>query len=207
MDHNESKELFAQVRVAHRLLAAYYQKIQHLIKEVSGHDELGLEFYYWTPTVFDLPVRRNANQLEKSVWDLLPGIQTGYLFLHGDKNIQNTGDWLLAIYVVSDDGVEDWESAKNPLEMEIAAEDGNSVLRCYILAPRKPLTVNWLHDIWNVIEYPELAEAPMAECMDEENEIYGCGFEVPMDQLTAEGAGEMLVERIKLFRDAVISRH
>ncbi len=207
MDHNESKKLFAQVRVAHRLLAAYYQKIQHLIEEVRSHDELGLEFYTWTPVLFDSPVRRTSNQLERCAWDLLPGINTEYVFLHGDGNFQKIGDWLLAFYVISDTGVEDWESAKNPLEIVIPPEDGDSILGCYVFAPRKSLTVNWHHDIWCVIDLPEPTEdeEPMVQCVHEENEIYGCGFEIPMDQLTAEGAGEMLVERIKLFRDAVIS--
>jgi hypothetical protein len=204
MDSNESKKLFNQVRIAHRLLAAYYQRLQHLMKEVSNHDEFGLEFYNWSPTRFCRPGRRSANQLNRWAWDLLPGVQTQYLFLHGEKRVQKPGDWLLAFHVISDTGVEHAESAENPLEIAMPPEDGDSLLRCYIVAPRKPLTVDWLHSIWDSIDFPECTDKPVAQCMDDEKQIYACSFEVPIEELTAEGSAQRLVTKVKEYRDTAI---
>lgn len=206
MDQNTSTELFHQVRVAHRLLAAYYQRIHDLIEKVSGNKGFGLEFCSWEPTRFATPARRSTNPLNKWSWDLLPGVQTEYLFFHGDKKEHKVGDWLLAFHVVSDTGVEHEPYAKNPLEISETAEGSESVLRCYVIAPRKSFSGDWYHHVWRVIDgYPKHTDDPVAQCMHAEKEIYGCGFDVPMEALTKDGSAQVLIDRIKLYRDAAIS--
>ncbi|PID64536.1 MAG: hypothetical protein CR963_00410 [Gammaproteobacteria bacterium] len=188
MDNSESKELFTQVRVAHRLLAVYYQKIHRLMEEVVSHDELELEFLSWDPMLFDRPALSRVNQLDRYAFDLLPGVDTEYLFLRGQRKLQEPGDWLLVFHLTS------------------SPEDGKSVLRCYIVAPRKPLEFDWYHDIWLriCIGYPEITETPEAECMCDESGLYACAFEVSIEQLTDKDAVPMLVKKIKECRDVAV---
>ncbi len=151
MDSNGSKELFTQVRVAHRLLAAYYEKIHRLMEEVVSHDEFELEFLSWDPMLFVRPALSRVNQLDRYAFDLLPGVDAEYLFIKGQRKLQEPGDWLLAFHFVSDTGLRDeldgGKDGENPLDLTSSPEDGKSVLRCYIVAPRKPLEFDWYHDI------------------------------------------------------------
>lgn len=202
MNDIESKALFSQVRVAHRLLAAYYQRIQGVIKKVA-EDSLELRFYYWRPTRFSRPLRRSGNQLRKWSWDLLPGVQTEYVFVHGEKKKQQLGDWILRVHVVTDTGVESEESAKNPLEVKVSPEDGHSVCRFYVVAPRTHLTGDWYGNVWRSLGSVDLAsETPY--CLNRDKQIYACAFQVPMEELTAEGSAEDLIRKIKVCRDAVL---
>ena len=205
MDKAVNTELFTQVRVAHRLLAAYYQRVHHLLEEVSNHEAFGLEFYSWGPAWFNRPALRTTNTLNKWSWDLLPGVMTDYLFLNGDEKSQKPGDWLLWFHVVSDTAIRDTDISENPLEITTAPENSHSVLRCYITAPRVSLSFDWYHEIWNVTDYPECTVEPESQCIDDENEIYAAGFEVPMELLTADDSVQMLVEKIEKFRKAAIS--
>jgi hypothetical protein len=202
MSDNSSKDLFSQVREAHRLLAAYYERINHLIEDITIYG-LGLEFYFWEPSRFSRPLKRKKNQLKKWSWDLLPGVLTKYVFVYGELGNKQLGDWILRINVVSDTVVEQSESVQNPLEIKVAPKDGRSVLRFYIIGPRKHVDGNWFGRAQEALGKLECDSK--VRCIDnEEDNIYACAFEVPMEQLTTEeGSADKLAAKIMAASEAL----
>ena len=210
MNENSSKELFAQVRIAHRLLAAYYESTHSFIDKISSHKSLDLHFYYWKPSRFARPKNKSKSPLKKFSWDFLPGVLTEYVFLHGVKKDKKLGDWILRINVVSDSSIETGP-VKNPLEITIPPEEGRSLLRFYIVAPRKHVDGNWYARFnahlkkTDVIPESRLEEICVnAKCVDKEDNIYACIFCVSMEEITDEGSAEKLVEKIMDARDSVL---
>jgi hypothetical protein len=108
MDNQASKDLFKQVRIAYRLSASYYKRIHQLIRDVTSDEQLGLEYFIWGPAEFSYINGRNAKVLDYYSWNLLPGGITHYLFINGSKDIpQIPGEWMLAMYFISDTAVFD----------------------------------------------------------------------------------------------------
>lgn len=210
MNESSSKELFAQVRIAHRLLAAYYQRINTLIEKISTDKSLNLSFYYWKPSRFARPKNKSKSPLKNFSWDFLPGVLTEYVFFHGVKKDKKLGDWILRINVVSDSSIETGP-VKNPLEITIPPEEGRSLLRFYIVAPRKHVDGNWyarfnayLKKAGDNSGTKLQSNYEIASCVDDEDNIYACTFEVPMEQLTDEGSAEDLAAKVKTASKAVL---
>lgn len=201
MDIAARKNLFKQVRVAHRLLESYYKRIHQLIGDVTSDERLGLEFLAWEPTAFGRPCRSSTNILDRSEWSLLPGVMTHYLYIHGSKEKpQRLNDWMLDIHIVSDTAVDGMEEDT----IMPSAEDANSMLYCYLIAPHKELNVDWYNGIWEAIEYTECTETPEPQCMEDDLQVYAAAFQIPLEELTEEGSVEVLVQKIIAYRDAVL---
>jgi len=206
MDKIESQAMFKQVRVAHRMAVAYYKRLFQLLKEVTNDERLGLNFLSWDTHDFNRPCNKKSNVFESWEWDLLPGISTHYLFYCGKSNDQQSkGDWLLDCHVITDTGVSgDWDDDNmDPLDLKVSAEDARSVLRCHLQYAYKEGSRSWYKDIWCNSSDFECSQSPVIECVDEESGIYGCSFEMQLDDLTGSDAPEMLVEKILVFRDAL----
>ena len=205
MNEKSSEAIFTQVRIAHRLLAAYYQRLHHLIDEI--HEDLGLSFWFWKPSRFARPTKKGNSPLKKHSWDLLMGVLTEYVFIHGKKGHNQLGDWVLRINVVSDTVIEQEASVKNPLEVNTPPEDGSSVLRFYIVAPRKDAKGNWYGRVQKRLRVKFKSDYENVKCMDENEEdsnVHAYAFEVPMEQLTAEGSADKLITKIKAASEAVL---
>ena len=177
MDKIESQAMFKQVRVAHRMAVAYYKRLFQLLKEVTGDERLDLNFLAWDTHDFSRPCQRKSNVLESWEWDLLPGISTHYLFHRGEKiEEQSKGDWLLDCHVVTDTGVTggDWNSEnKDPLELDVTAEDASSVFRFHILAACQEGKLKWFENLWRNSYDLECTESPCIEYADETNRVKG----------------------------------
>tara|TARA_R110001592_G_scaffold319321_1_gene596859 strand:- start:7555 stop:8199 length:645 start_codon:yes stop_codon:yes gene_type:complete len=208
MDITAKKALFSQVRVAHRLLAAYYNRVHQLIRDVTGDERLGLEFFVWEPTKFDRPCRRTSNILDRWSWDLLPGVIAEYLFLQGStEKPQQPGEWLLVLHVISDTVVfdEELEEELDATELSVSADDAHSVLRCYLVAPHQELDLYWADDIWAYLDdYPKCTESPERQCMDDDQQIYASAFEIHFEKLTDKNSADELVKKIIDYRDIVL---
>jgi hypothetical protein len=208
MEELTKKELFTQVRVAHRMLAAYYQRIFQLLTDVTGDERLGLNFYVWLPAETDRPCKLTTNVFDRSAWDLLPGLNTSYLFhTADDSNKQNPGEWLLDLCVIGDTGIfsnDTLDFHADALGINTSPENSTSVLRCFLYAPHERTSLNWYKGIWDNIAYQDCVDAPECKQLDEKNAIYGNGFEIPLEELTGEGAAELLVNKIISFRDAIL---
>ncbi len=208
MDKIESQAMFKQVRVAHRMAVAYYKRLFQLLKEVTGDERLDLNFLAWDTNEFSRPCQRKSNVLESWEWDLLPGISTHYLFHRGAKtDEQSKDDWLLDCHVVTDTGVtsDDWDGEnKDPLELDVTAEDANSVLRFHILSACQEGKLKWFEDLWRNSYDLECTESPCIEYADEAKRLKGCSFEIPLEDLTGSDAPEMLVKKIMEYRDILL---
>ncbi|MEZ8688757.1 hypothetical protein AB6D53_14095 [Vibrio splendidus] len=53
MNNSQTEGLFTQVRTAHRLLAAYYQRLLPTLEQIAH--SVNTEFYFWHPVRFDKP--------------------------------------------------------------------------------------------------------------------------------------------------------
>ena len=109
--------------------------------------------------------------------------------------------------MITDTGVIETSKKRNPdpLSLEKNVEDSNSVLRIYIYVPKKDNTLNWYSGIWKNSDCPKLSESPNKIVVDEENEISANGFEIQLSELVEKGSTELLVERIKKYRDVLLT--
>lgn len=202
MDLNKNKELLSQIRTAHRLLASYYNRVHQLIRDVSDHDDLNLDYLSWGPTAFAQTPQRSSKVLDRWPWDLLPGVAAQYVFVKSESiSCKSIGDWLIAFHVVNDDGIFGEGKTSEALDLHTLVEDAHSVLRCYIIAPHKPSEVKWSH---NSVRRPECTNKPELTRMDDDGYIYAVGFEMPLEELMGEDNVKVLVKKIIEYRDAVL---
>lgn len=208
MDKIESQAMFQQVRVAHRMAVAYYKRLFQLLKEVTSDDSLGLSFLAWDTNDFSRPCQRKSNVFESFEWDLLPGISTHYVFYSGKSQVeQSEGDWLLDCHVITDTGVlGDWGGEnKDPLDLEVSAEDANSVLRFHLQAPIEEGELKWFEGIWKDSSDLECTKSAEMTYVDDKNKVLGCSFEIALDELTGSSAADTVVQKIMEFRDALLA--
>lgn len=195
------EDLFTQVRVAHRLLEAYYQRIFQLVDDVA--DKLELEFLSWDPTEYVRPCQRRTKVTDRLAWCLLPGVVTQYIYISSsEKNKQQVGDWLMSLKIISDDaliGIDDSQIVST------SPESSKSLLRCDLVMTQKSLKLDWLDEIWEDTEYPELTDEPNKQCMDKKNEIYASAFQIPLEDLTKEGGMTVLIKRISEYREVLLA--
>ena len=207
----ENKDLFKQIRTAHRLVVAYYKRLHQVLSSVGK--ELKMEFFVWEPSEYGRPSRRTGKILESWAWDMAPGIVTEYVFrkASSDKE-QKLGDWLLVLHVISDTAVTNQAliGDVDPLELSPSAEDAQSVLRCYLVAPRKNLNEYWYENIWvRVRKKIECTDSPEVQSLDGDNEVYGAGFEMDLAELCLENLSldeppAVLIKKIGEYRDVLL---
>lgn len=125
-----------------------------------------------------------------------------------NNNAQIPGEWMIVFEVISDSGVlsKHRDVDPDPLNLKIAAENAESLLRCYLYAPHKENSLNWFSGIWDKVKYQECSNSPNVECLDKENAIYGCAFELDLATLTGEDAAGKLIDNIIEYRDAVLPK-
>jgi len=208
MNNMNSSELFKQVRMSHRIAVAYYKRLFQMLRDVTNDERLGLSFYTWEPSEYGRPCQLQTNVFERWEWNLLPGLSTNYLFFTAkDRNAQAPGEWLIDFHVISDTGVlrENRKDNQDPLELSISVDNAKSVIRCSLMAVSESMSLNWYNDVWKESDYPTFTEKPEIEYIDDDEKIYGCGFELSLEDLTGQDASEILVNKIIEFRDALLS--
>lgn len=207
----ENKDLFKQIRTAHRLVVAYYKRLHQMLNSVGK--ELGLDFLVWGPTEYERPSRRTGKILESWAWDMAPGVVTEYIFRKGDSDKeQKPGDWLLVLHVISDTAVTNQALAGDidPLELTPTVDVAESVLRCYLVAPRKNLNEYWYEDIWlRACKKIKCTDSLKVQTLDVEHEVYGAGFEIDLAELCLENLSldqppALLINKIEEYRDVLL---
>lgn len=207
----ENKDLFTQIRTAHRLVVAYYKRLHQVLSSVGK--AFGMEFFVWEPTEYSRPCRRTTNILASWAWDMAPGVVTEYVFRKaGSDKEQKLGDWLLVLHVISDTAVTNSALIGDidPLELSPSTEDARSVLRCYLVAPRKNLNEYWYDDLWlRVRSRIKCTANPEAQQLDLENDVYGAGFEIDLAELCLENLSldqppASLIKKIEDYRDTIL---
>ncbi|QDF76221.1 MULTISPECIES: hypothetical protein [Shewanella] len=180
---NEMDELFSQVRTAHRLLAAYYQRLLPTIEKIALESDT--EFYFWAPQRFSSPGQSNSNPFKKWQWDMLPGVVTRYVFKNvADINQVTKGDYILEFIVINDSGVNDEQCRGQPdaLNLKVAVADAKSDLRVAIYRALEDVKTDFYQE-WEAGRYPDYSEAVDIEI---DNKFAKYGFEIPLESLMTE---------------------
>jgi hypothetical protein len=208
MEELSTDDMFSQIRTAHRLVIAYYKRLYPVLQSTA--DNLKLKFYYWTPSRFSRPAQGATNILNGSgwEWDLTPGLMTHFLFHNAkDNNKQAPGEWMLNFHVITDTGVleENMPDNMDSLDLKLTPEQAESILRVNIFVPTRDTSQNWYSGVWDSCEYPDF-KSPRSVCLlDEENETYGAGFEIPLSRLVEENISDWLADEISTLREKVLS--
>ncbi len=220
----DNNNLFLQIRTAHRLLAAYYQRLHPMIESVAS--QLNLTFCKWVPNESGDQSELKSNIFSKLHWELLPGNCAHFIFY---KNLQDDeeskglnevgiGGYLIDFLVICDTGIlsdETFNLSKNQpdaLNLPTPLEQAESVLRVSLFTPyvsngtQKPNTQKWHPDFYWDCYDPELTDNPVpVKCDDSKGyNYYMTGFEVPLNRLTNEDEIKGLTEKIEIFRNALL---
>jgi hypothetical protein len=207
-DTNE-EDLFLQIRTAHRLLAAYYQRLLPTIEEIAN--ALELKFYVWEPSEFDRPSQFSSNLFNRWQWDLLPANCTRYVFIDAEsKNSIEVGKCLVVFHVISDTGIlkENWKSTKTQpdgLDLSISAEKAESVLRVQLYAPYENREAYWHEGLLKKCNMPDLTDNLEAQKVEANVKACISGFEIPLTELICESAVDDIIKRIEKYRVQLIS--
>lgn len=202
------EDLFLQIRTAHRLLAAYYQRLLPTIDQITN--ALDLNFYGWMPTENNTPCRFSSNILDRWQWDLLPANCTRYVFIDAEKkNDITVGKYFIEFHVISDTGIlkENRKSLNNQpdaLDLTISAEDAKSILRVNLFAPYHDREGYWYDGFFGLCNKPTHTTEPEAQKVEGDIQAFISGFEIPLIELSTENAVEQITERIKTFRDHLL---
>lgn len=201
-------DLLLQVRTAHRLLAAYYQRMVPTIKEMAN--KLELSFCYWGNLDFGLTPGTNRNITDYWQWDLLPGMNSRYLYSQFQQtNKVRIGDYLVEFMVVSDTGVDSHgnghKSEPDALNLPLAVDKAQSLLRVVVCAPYKTFEDSWYNNIWAGIAYPEYSSNPVPAKDKNDEPCFLSGYECSLAELMSDNGAEQLVERIKQQIDSTVA--
>ncbi len=214
ISQTKENDLFLQIRTAHRLLAAYYQRLLPTIDDIAK--ALSLTYYGWLPDHFDRPCKFGTDIFSKWQWDLLPGNCTHYIYFDGSNaNKIEKGHYLLEFFVISDSGIDtamEEENRQQPdaLNLPVPVEQATSVLRVGLYAPYRNRKANWYDDLYNQCDHPEWSETPDAQKVAGNVGCYISGFEIPLAELMENDAVESISKRINEYKqhlfDAVKGR-
>lgn len=209
MDELQGKELLNQVRIAHRLVVAYYKRLNIVLEDIGKHIDLGLEFYQWGPTEYLRPCQQRTNVFRSWTWDMAPGISTEYLFQKNQaKDGLAQGDCLLALHVVNDTDVTNINLKGNIDPFKLPdVDNAKSVVRLYLVMLAQPMEQVNFAGLWqNTKRDIAMTGEATAQALDPEKGIYGAGFEMDLEHLLKDTAVEDVVKKIKEYRDAVVAK-
>ncbi|MCL1047517.1 hypothetical protein L2737_19635 [Shewanella electrodiphila] len=207
MANMETDELFTQVRTAHRLLAAFYQRLLPSIEQIAKG--LDVDFYTWSPKEFGRPAQLSTNPFDRWGWDMLPALSTYYVFKHvEDNNKVRVGEYLVEFLVETDTVVKsDLANGAEPdaLNLPQNVGDAKSTLKISVYAPCENSESNWHHNVWNECENHPACETP-EPIKDPDTAVVYCGFEVPLADLMKDGAVDVLIARAQEFIDITVEQ-
>lgn len=182
--------LFLQVRSAHRLLAAYYQRLLPTIELIASG--VGADFYFWESVNFSKPSR---NPFKNWQWDMLPGEATRYVFKNiSDEKQVTKNDYIVEFIVINDTGINDEKYTSQPdaLDLKVKVEEARSVLRVGIYRAIVDDEAGFYNQ-WESGRYPDYSESVDIEL---DNKFYKFGFEAPLSELMTDFGAGLIKERV-----------
>ncbi len=205
MNSNLSDDLFVQIRTAHRLLAAYYQRLLPTIEQIAKG--LDVDFYFWIPKEFNRPCQLTSNPFSRWKWDMVPALSTYYVFKNvKDVNQIRVGEYLVEFLVESDTGVaSDIANRNEPdaLNLPTSVDDASSILKISIYAPYQDEDKNWYNHLWNPCDVAFSTDFP-APKKDNEMFVVSSALEIPLSELLRDDAVETVVKRVKEYIQATV---
>ncbi|PVZ78033.1 hypothetical protein C9426_35280 [Serratia sp. S1B] len=157
-------DIFCQVRQAHRICAAYYQRVLPRINRVA--DKLGAQFIQWTPISFDKPPSKSTVPFEHWGWRFLPLLDVSFTFgkkISTSSNISPL-DYILDIRLISDSelSLENREEIygddiePDACQLKNSVENSESYLAIYLFSSSRNIRDrNILDRLWRG-DYPKL---------------------------------------------------
>ncbi|MEZ9628569.1 hypothetical protein AB4304_03565 [Vibrio breoganii] len=194
MTNQSSDDLFVQVRTAHRLLAAYYQRVLPKIEQVAL--DVNANYWFWNPYRFGSPGQTNANPFKKWQWDLLPAVSSRYVFKSVSKlEVLTKGDYIVEFLFLNDSGVEQdfGRSQPDALKLEQNVEQATSTLKIGIYRAIES-NEQGFEPQWNSVDYPNYDNKD--ECQSD-GLFVTAGFEVPLSDLMADNGVQEVKEKIE----------
>jgi len=190
--------LFLQIRTAHRLLAAYYQRLLPTIEQISIHFET--DYWFWETCRFSKTAR---NPFTNWKWDMLPATIPRYVF----KNINSLkslskGDFILEFIVINDTGIRD-ESKKtepNALDLKVDVTEANSTLKLNVYTSHDEREEDF-YQYWNQLSYPKPNNDLICTW---EKGFVTTAFEVPLSDLISENGVRSLKSKIEACLKATL---
>lgn len=198
-------DLFLEIRTAHRLLAAYYQRLLPTIEDIAN--AINVNFYCWVPSDFSAPAKQNSNPFSRWSWDLLPANCTRYVFHNAvDNNRVCLGELMIEFFVISDSGTQ-LENIPNSnrnqpdaLNLPISVAKATSTLKIHLYAPFQSQEKNWYNSLFSQCIDPKLTSEPNAQRIYEDINCCISGFEIPLSDLMADNAVETIAARIETYK-------
>jgi hypothetical protein len=147
------------VRKAYRLLWCYQKRVFDMVKLVVEEFD-DMTFYNWRTLHAGHPCRTGTDPMSgRWTWDMLPMVHVSYLFLPGggDHNSTLPGQWMLEVFVNSDDGFSKAEDGSEPDPVDFkAAEESTSKVSLFAWYCRGETSKNWINGVWQAIDWPEV---------------------------------------------------
>lgn len=194
MNTTSSDDLFLQVRTAHRLIVAYYQRLHPKLEELAG--EADVIFDFWTPQLFAKPAR--SNPFKKWQWDLLPAAVTRYVFKRvAEPEKVTSGDYTLEFVVINDTGIVKTKGKGEPdaLTLSPTVEEAQSIIQIGIYRAFQNSDKDYYSE-WNNVAYPKYIDD---ETYQQNKLFFTAGFEVPISTLMTEDGFISVKEKLAFY--------
>jgi hypothetical protein len=202
-------DLFLEIRTAHRLLAAYYQRLLPTIEDIAN--AVDVNFYRWKSSEFSHPVGPASNPFMDWGWNFLPANCTRYIFHNAVNNNQvRVGELMIEFHVISDSGIllkdipNGTRNEPDALNLPVTVNNAKSVLKVHLYAPFKAQEKNWYQSIFDPCPDPELSSKPSAQRIEDDIDCYISGFEIPLSDLMANNAVETIAARIETYKSHLL---
>lgn len=192
----ELKSALVDVRRAYRLLWGYQRRMMDLVQVIAdGFDTQ--EFYAWSPISFARPTQLTTSPLKKWAWDGLPFYKASFLFkpVGGDPHNLKAGDWLLEIFLDSDDVDLDTTHGEPDASKFPDATTTSSQLKLVAWKCTEDVSANWFHDVWAKGSWPETDD----EIAQQPNypEITATSLTVSLDEISDREAVVALMNKFR----------
>ena len=203
----EERQALKQVRTAHRICAAYYQRILPLIERAT--EQLDLNYESWRSWGFAFPSRRSS-PFRKYEWDQLPMLNPRFTFTGSEDSDPSTG-YLVIITLVTDSLVtyetkgDQPQGPRGPDATQVGkdGDSGESRIDVFVYYPTEPTPEN---DVISMrpkrrTRHPvHLLESGAIETRDDGRYRVAAGS-IPIERLMDDSGPETLANHIEGIRD------
>lgn len=97
----QAQKLVADVQIAHRLVVGFYERLLPTFDSLS--DNLGFDFWFWSPTETSRPCGENTRPTKNWLWDMVPLFAAEHAYRKVNGKRLKVGDMALSFNVYIDD--------------------------------------------------------------------------------------------------------
>jgi hypothetical protein len=180
----QAAHLVTQLQQAHRIVAAFYQRILPLFDNIASK-AMDADFMYWYPSETSRPCSQYSRPSRSWAWDFLPIYASEHVYKNWDSDSAKKGDETLTFRLYVDDDFRSSsplragkKSQPDPLQL-----DGQAVVEVILFRCLKD-SENGFTDLWENIPWPPvLANWKQSEECDL---LEMCSNHVPLAQFLTD---------------------